>query len=279
MPTSTAATVTRASSPGCEPGDLDRQGQRAGAAASAPAASSSTLSVRAAAVDLEPGEPERAAGHALRRLVERPVRERDEIGAGAPLRLDRDRHRRAVGGDVDDAAGRAPCRRRPRGSPCRRSAATSRALDRLARAVARLVERHVEEVGRVGGLVAGPADRERHARLRASRRRRRARPAGSVPHSTGAAMRAGASAATSMRPVGDAPRRLHRLEAPAAVAVEPLVAALDPEEVPGHALARQARAVGGRAARRRRSRSRPRRGRRRSSCARRPPAPSAGSAA
>ena len=62
-----------------------------------------------------------------------------------------------------------------------------------------------------------------------------------MPHSTGAAMRAGSSAATSTRAVGDAARRVDRLEAPAAVLVEPLVAPLDPVQGPDHAVCGLAR--------------------------------------
>ena len=275
MPTSTAATVTRASSPGVEPGDLDRQAQRRRAGASAPAASSVDLERARAAVDLEPGEPERAAGHALRLRVERPVRERDEIGAGAPFGLDRQRHascrrrrrrRRVMSCTLSLTTARVALpakrgdrrtlhRRRPAGSsPCRASCRGGRACRRSGRRDQPTVNDD--------------------ARLRRSRRRRRARRGGRCPTRPGSRCGRASAAETSTRPSATRRVDVDGLEAPAAVAVEPLVAPLDRVERPGDALARAGACRRAPRARRRRSRSRPRRDRRRSSCARRSTGPS-----
>ncbi len=91
MPTSTAATTTRASSPGLSPASLI-------------GTSSAELgrSVRRQlhvererarrAVDREPLHADGAAGHALRRRIERTAQGGDEIGAGAPVPADGQRH-------------------------------------------------------------------------------------------------------------------------------------------------------------------------------------------
>ena len=88
MPTSTAATTTRASSPALSPAILIGM--------------SSALSGRMVpgkviverqrarrAVDGEPLHADGAARHALRRRVERTAQGRDQIGAGAPVLADR----------------------------------------------------------------------------------------------------------------------------------------------------------------------------------------------
>ena len=209
---------------GLQPRHLDRQGQRLARTHLRRGVQIDGERARRP-VDLEPSHPERAARHALGGLVQRPVRQRHEVGPRAPLRLDRDRCRRALGGtsmtcrswtlSLTTASVALPAKRgvEPR-------------LERLAGAVARLVERHVEEVGRVRGLIAGPADRERHARLRRL-------DAGDARLQTvaapldGAAIRAGRARVDVERPVGDAARRLDRLVAPAPVAVEPLIAPFD----------------------------------------------------
>ena len=205
MPTSTAATVTRASSPGSSPATLiGRPASPRGRICAG--ARDLDLERARAAVDLEPGEPERAARACASRLrVERPMRERDEIGAGAPLGLDRHaspscrRRRRRRRGC------RAPCRRRPRASPCRRSAASRRTRHRRrpsrsspcrascrgGRACRRSGRRDQPTVNDT--LVCAALDADR-----------RARRGGTMPHSTGVAMRAGSSAATSTRPSRDA---------------------------------------------------------------------------
>ena len=64
------------------------------------------------------------------------------------------------------------------------------------------------------------------------------------PHFTCAAILAGASARDVDDAVGDAPRGLDRLVAPAPVGLIPLVIVAELVERPGHALARNARAVG-----------------------------------
>ena len=51
----------------------------------------------------EPGEAERAARHAPGGLIERTMRHRDHIGAGAPLRLRVEIDRRSIRRDIDDA--------------------------------------------------------------------------------------------------------------------------------------------------------------------------------
>ena len=80
--------------------------------------------------------------------------------------------------------------------------------------IARLVERHVEEIGRVGGLVARPADREGHARLRRLARSgaRDIEPVAAPFHGRGDAR--GARPSMSTRPVGDAARRSSRARSP-----------------------------------------------------------------
>ncbi len=51
--------------------------------------------------DPEPGEPDRPARHAPRGDVERPMGQRDRIGAGAPVGADRERHDVVAGDEVD----------------------------------------------------------------------------------------------------------------------------------------------------------------------------------
>ncbi len=51
--------------------------------------------------DGEPGEPDRAAGHAPRLDVERAVGQRDRVGAGPPVGADRERHDVVARDEVD----------------------------------------------------------------------------------------------------------------------------------------------------------------------------------
>ena len=91
MPISTAATVTSASSPAASPpiliGSVEllartRLFRRA----------DRDFELARGGVDAEPGEPERAAGHALGFHVERTVGDRDRISARAPIGADLERH-------------------------------------------------------------------------------------------------------------------------------------------------------------------------------------------
>ncbi len=118
------------------------------------------------AVDREPRHAERASRQALRRLVERPVRERHDVGAGAPFRHARGRSRSCPPARRRRPAAREPCRSPRRSSPCRGSAATGAGSCARRRGSSPLSRVEIEEIRRIGGLVAGPADRERHARLR-----------------------------------------------------------------------------------------------------------------
>ena len=53
------------------------------------------------AIDGEPGQPKRAAGHALRSNVERAMGQRDGVSAGAPVAPDRERHDVVAGDEID----------------------------------------------------------------------------------------------------------------------------------------------------------------------------------
>ena len=76
---------------GREAADLDRQGQRLARPGLVRRVDRDVELVRGF-VDAEPGEAERAAGHALGLDVERAMGQRDRVGARAPIRADLERH-------------------------------------------------------------------------------------------------------------------------------------------------------------------------------------------
>ena len=89
MPTSTAATTMRASSPAASPPTLT--GMRSALFGRMQRRQRHVERERARlAVDREPLHADGAAGHALGAGVERPAQRRDHIGAGAPVAADRD---------------------------------------------------------------------------------------------------------------------------------------------------------------------------------------------
>ena len=191
------------------------------------------------AIDGEPGQPKRAAGHALRPNVERAMGQRDGVSAGTPVGSDRKRDDIVAGDkiDIDEALDLVADQRD------RRLAGEGRGdaqLRLFARRVVRLVEGHDHIVGRVGAGCSRPADVEGDARLLA------------IERLDVQAMRAPADAAGKLggrvgadvdRPARDALRRLDRLVAPAAIGVEPLIVVRDLIERPLRAFARDARAV------------------------------------
>ena len=191
--------------------------------------------------DGEPGEPDRAAGHALRLDVERPVSQRDRIGARTPIGPDRERYDVVAGDEVhiDEALDRVADQRHRRLANIGRIDAELRLVSRR---VSRLVEGDDDIVRRVGARRSRPADVERDARLLAIKRLD-VEPV-SAPSDGRLELRrhVGADVDDAAR---DPLRRLDRLVAPAPVAVEPLIVVGQLIERPGRALAGDARPVGG----------------------------------
>ena len=110
----------------------------------------------------------------------------------------------------------------------------------FARRIVGLVERHDDVVGRVGAGRPRPADVEQHARLLALERLD-VEPVRAPADGRGnLGRRVGGNVDRSAR---HALRRLDRLEAPAAVGIEPLIVVRHLVERPFGALARDARAV------------------------------------
>ena len=161
MPTSVAATVMRASSPAARPATLT-------GTVSMDAGFHLLRHVEADVerarrlVDGEPAQAERAARHALGLLVHRPVEHHGDVGAGAPVVADADRDLAAAGRQVGLLrGGEAGVHHGDQ-----RAAGHARGdLDarRVARPVGRLVERDVEHLGAVGGLVGPVAGVEHRA--------------------------------------------------------------------------------------------------------------------
>ena len=190
-------------------------------------------------IDGEPGQPKRAAGHALGFSIERAMGQRDGVGAGPPVAADRERDNIVSGDkiDIDEALDFIADQRDGRLAD---EGGGDAQLGLFALRVVRLVERHDHIVGRVGAGRSRPADVERNARLLA------------VERLDVQSMRAPADAAGKLggrvsadvdRAARDALRRLDRLVAPAPVGVEPLIVVRDLIERPGRAFARDARAV------------------------------------
>ena len=106
-------------------------------------------------------------------------------------------------------------------------------LHRLARAVARLVETHIEKVRRIRRLVARPSDREGQAGLPglAEIGRAHIEPVGAPLHRSRNAC--GPVGCDSNAAVRHPARGLDRLVAPAPIGIVPLIALLDLVQVPG----------------------------------------------
>ena len=155
MPTSTAATTTRASSPAANPSILI--GTRSVVVRTPKLRELHVERERARlAVDREPLHANGAAGHALGFRVERPAQRRNHIGAIAP-----------VFADIELDAGGAGLHvlgdgcHKPIADDIERDFARGARGDcdhhRLAGLIFRLVERDFEHVGRVGGCLRVPA--------------------------------------------------------------------------------------------------------------------------
>ena len=151
-----------------ETADLDRHGQRL-ARPGLVRRLDRDVELVGGFVDREPGEAERAARHALGFDVERPMGQRDGVGAGAPVGADVERHDIVALDEIDvDELLQLVADQRDR-----RLAGEMRGdaqLGLLARRVARLVERDDDVVGRVGAGGPRPADVEADARLLRRRR-------------------------------------------------------------------------------------------------------------
>ncbi len=148
---------------GREAADLDRQGQglaRPGLVRRV----DRDVELARALVDAEPGEAQRAAGHALGLDVERAMGQRDRVGARAPIRADLERHDIVALGeiDVDELLELVADQGDRRFALEMRGDAQ---LGLFARGVVGLVERHDDVVGRVGARRARPADVEGDAGL------------------------------------------------------------------------------------------------------------------
>ena len=195
------------------------------------------------ATDAEPGKAEGAGRHAAGGDVHRPVKSGRDVGAGRPVVADGERHGEAFGGHLDglhlDEA--VADHRDQRDAGELRGEAQ---VGGVAGGVAGLVERELQEVRRLGGGADGrPAGGEVDAggglrlglgdHLEAV-----AAPVGRCGHAGGLA------GGKLQRAPADATRRGDRLERPAAVAVVPLVAPLDLEELPLDAIERRAGAGG-----------------------------------
>ena len=148
MPTSTAATTTRASSPAARPASLIgtvsvELGRIVAGNFMSSASVCATLSIENHCT------PMARPGHALRRRVERTAQGRDHIGAGAPVPADAQAHARGAGLYVLRLAGDETIGedvdREPAGG-----ARGHRHIHRLARLVVGLVERDFQQVRRVG---------------------------------------------------------------------------------------------------------------------------------
>ena len=141
-----------------EPADLDRHGHRL-ARPRLLRRLNRDVELVGALVDREPGEAERAARHALGFDVERPMGQRDGVGAGAPVGADLERHDVVALDEIDvDELLQLVADQSDR-----RLAFEMRGdaqLGLVARRVARLVERDDDVVGRVGAGGARPADVE-----------------------------------------------------------------------------------------------------------------------
>ena len=193
------------------------------------------------AVDGEPGEPQRAAGHQFRLGVHRPVGQRDDIGAGAPVGRNRQRHGGAGALDLHHPhVGHAVADDGQRGGAGEARVELHR--HGVAGTVARLVERHRQQVRSLGGGIAAPADIEGEAGLgRVAAVRLDVEPVVAEANRRGDA-RGRLSGGVELA-VGDALGLLHRLIFEAAILAEPLIARLDARQRPADALARGAAAV------------------------------------
>ena len=147
MPTSTAATTTRASSPDGQAGELDRHAQRRARPHRRGQLHVDGERVRDL-VDREPLHADGPSRHALRGRVERTPQCRDHVGARPPIAAHVKAHARGAGLDVLRLAGDEPIgediHRQPARGPC-----GHRDVHRLARLVVRLVERDFKQIGRV----------------------------------------------------------------------------------------------------------------------------------
>ncbi len=195
------------------------------------------------AVDGEPLHADGAAGHALRRRIERPAQGGDDIGARAPIGADRHLH---LGNarllHVGALAGKelvADHIQRETPGVTRRDSNGHR----VAGPVFALVERGFQHIRRVGAGVDVPAGIERHRRGRAVRLRR------SDIELIAAEIHRQRDMARLVargveRTVGEARGGLDRLEMPRAVALIELIVGFDAQQLVVQALGRDRGAVG-----------------------------------
>ena len=168
MPRSTAATATRASSPGARPSIFN------GTVDLAPdltfsGSVTATLSWRRALIDGQPLDADGAARHALLHFIHRPIEEGGDVGAGTPGIGDGNVDFAAAFGDIDflhHVKAGAEHGDQRFAAELRRDAQ----LGGVARLVAVLIERDVELFGTVDVVAGGvPAGAEDDARCRAAR--------------------------------------------------------------------------------------------------------------
>ena len=241
MPTSTAATTMRASSPAARPPIFTGMRKRAAGPRELRRLHAHGERARLA-VDAEPLHADGAAGHALRAGVERTPQGRDDVSARAPVLADRNLQPRGARLHVLGHG-----RQQPLADHAQRDLAGGARRDRDRHAVAgrvfRLVEGDLEHVGRVGGRFGVPAgvEADRGDRAVALAGRDLQPVAAPLHRQRDTRRRAGGRIDLA---VGDAPRRLHRLEVPGVVAAIPLVTRLDPQQLVAQSAARQRRAVG-----------------------------------
>ena len=212
MPTSTAATTMRASSPAASPATLT--GMRSALfGRSSCGRLMSSASVRALRLTANHCTPMARPGMRSALRIERTAQRCDHIGAAAPVVADRNAQPRGAGG-----TSWVTVRDQPVADHVERDLAGGARGDRdghgLARRVFRLVERDLEQVRRVGARLGVPAGVEAdrgHGPVALAGRD--FQPIAAPLHRHRDARRlVGGDVDLA---VGDAPRRLHRLEVPA----------------------------------------------------------------
>ena len=193
------------------------------------------------AIDREPLHADGAAGHALRRRVERTAQSGDQISAGAPILADGNRDLSGAGCDILRLASNQPVgehvEREFPGGCCRH-----RDIHRVAAGVTRFVERDFEKVRRLGAGLGVEPRVEAQRRHRAIASLRHFETIAAPLHRQRQPRRLGGGGVE--RAVGDALGALDRLELPIAVLPIPLIAGLNLEQFVFQTLALKRRAVG-----------------------------------